>query len=83
MSPNAIGAPPPWVRSILRQAVARDPQLGRAWLDLGGAEAEQGHWDQAAEAWRRFLAIGQPAGFVTGIKERELPRAERLEHLLA
>ena len=45
----------------LRQVVAAAPDFGAAWWRLGEAEFKAGHYDGAAEAWRRALPPGEPA----------------------
>jgi len=39
-----------------RRALRLDPDLGRAWLNLGNVEAAEKRWDRAERRYRRALA---------------------------
>jgi len=45
--------------ALLRQAVAREPEAFDLWSNLGSALYEQGDYQQAAEMYRRALALSR------------------------
>ncbi|HSF14716.1 MAG TPA: FG-GAP-like repeat-containing protein [Vicinamibacteria bacterium] len=52
----------PLARDAFQRVLARDPDDPCTWFNLGAVSFSIGHIDEAAEAFRRVLAIGHPRG---------------------
>ncbi len=61
----------------LRQQLDAEPGNGGLWLMYAEAQADQGEWDAAAEAYDRAIALGQKsASVLTGYGEMLVLRAQ-------
>jgi len=62
------------------QSVRINPTGQRAWTNLGCAQQEQGHWEQALSSYQRAARLGDPAGkqnyanLQAGIAEEQNPQ---------